>query len=108
MTKAIEDNDKIPMEYKPMPKAGAMNASMKAKVLPLEKAISDKVLDCVVTSDGWQVETNAAGQPVRRATPSSRPARVSKPPKCHGPRSTKATAPMVQSTPTESAEASST
>lgn len=66
VTKAIEDNDKIPMEYQPMPKAGAMNASMKAKVLPLEKAITDKVVDCVVTSDGWQVETNAAGQPVRR------------------------------------------
>ncbi|MBQ6957998.1 MAG: hypothetical protein IJP77_05520 [Bacteroidales bacterium] len=66
VNKALSNNDKIEIQYEPMPKAGAMNASMKAKVLPLEKAITDKVVDCVVTSDGWKVETDAAGTPIRR------------------------------------------
>jgi len=43
-----------------------MNASYKAKVLPLEKAVSDKVIDCVVTSDGWEVQRDAAGNILRR------------------------------------------
>ncbi len=66
VSQARGNNDKIEIQYEPMPKAGAMNASMKAKVLPLEKAITDKVVDCVVTSDGWKVETDAAGTPIRR------------------------------------------
>ncbi|MBQ3743022.1 MAG: hypothetical protein II858_04120 [Bacteroidales bacterium] len=66
VSKALENNDKIEIKYQPMPAAGKMNASMKAKVLPLEKAITDKVVDCVVTSDGWKVETDAAGTPIRR------------------------------------------
>lgn len=66
VSKAIENNDKIEIEYKPMPKAGAMNASYKTKVLPLEKAVSDKVVDCVVTSDGWEVQRDAAGDILRR------------------------------------------
>ncbi|MBR3450151.1 MAG: hypothetical protein IKH24_04850 [Bacteroidales bacterium] len=66
VTKAIENNDKVEIKYEPMPAAGKMNASMKAKVLPLEKAVTDKVVDCVVTSDGWKVETDATGTPIRR------------------------------------------
>lgn len=68
VSKAIENNDKaeVKMELQPMPKAGAMNASMKAKVLPLEKAITNQVVDCVVTSDNWSIEKDSAGNIVRR------------------------------------------
>ena len=66
VTKAIENNDKVEIKYQPMPKAGAMNASMKAKVLPLEKAVTDAVVGCVVTSDSWEVQKDAAGNIVRR------------------------------------------
>lgn len=66
VSKALANNDKIEVKYEPMPKAGAMNASYKAKVLPLEKAVSDKVVDCVVTSDGWEVQKDAAGNILRR------------------------------------------
>lgn len=66
VNKAIENNDKVEIKYQPMPKAGAMNASMKDKVLPLEKAVTDAVVDCVVTSDGWEVQKDATGTPVRR------------------------------------------
>ena len=54
------------MTFKPMPKAGGMHASMKAKVLAVEKSVSKDVVDVVITSDSWQIDRNAAGQPVRR------------------------------------------
>lgn len=66
LSKAIANNDKVEVQYQPMPKAGAMNASYKAKVLPLEKAVSDAVVDCVVTSDSWEVQRDAAGNILRR------------------------------------------
>lgn len=66
LSKAFENNDKIEVQYQPMPKAGAMNASYKAKVLPLEKAITDAVVDCVVTSDSWEVQRDALGNILRR------------------------------------------
>lgn len=66
VSKAIENNDKIEIKYEPMPKAGKMNASYKAKVLPLEKAVTKEVVDCVITSDGWEVQKDAAGNILRR------------------------------------------
>ena len=66
LSKAFANNDKIEVQYQPMPKAGAMNASYKSKVLPLEKAITDAVVDCVVTSDSWEVQRDAAGNILRR------------------------------------------
>ena len=66
VNKAIENNDKVEIKYQPMPKAGAMNASMKDKVLPLEKAVTSTVVDCVVTSDVWEVQKDATGTPIRR------------------------------------------
>lgn len=66
VSQAVNNNDKIEVKYEPMPRAGAMNASMKAKVLPLEKAITDAVVDCVVTSDSWEVQRDAAGNILRR------------------------------------------
>ena len=66
MNKAIENNKTTQLAVQPMPKAGAMNASMKAKVLPLEKAIAKEVVDCVVTSDNWEVQKDVLGNPIRR------------------------------------------
>lgn len=66
VSKALENNDKIEVKYEPMPKAGKMNAAYKAKVLPLEKEITKEVVDCVVTSDGWEVQKDAAGNILRR------------------------------------------
>ena len=66
VSKAIANNDKIEMKFEPMPAAGKMNATMKSKVLPLEKAITDAVVDCVVTSDGWEVQKDASGNILRR------------------------------------------
>ena len=63
---AIAGNSKDNIEYKPMPKAGALNASMKAQALAIEKTKGADRLDVVVTSDSWEVQTNAAGTPVRR------------------------------------------
>ena len=66
LTQAMENNDKIEVKYESMPKAGKMNASYKSKVLPLEKAITSEVVDCVITSDGWEVQKDAAGNILRR------------------------------------------
>jgi len=66
VSKALANNDKVEVQYQPMPKAGAMNASYKSKVLPLEKAITDTVVDCVVTSDSWEVQRDSAGNILRR------------------------------------------
>lgn len=66
VTEAIANNTPDKMEFEPMPKAGGMHASMKAKVLAIEKGISKDVVDVVITSDFWQIERNAAGQPIRR------------------------------------------
>ncbi|MBR5018060.1 MAG: hypothetical protein IKX53_00300 [Bacteroidales bacterium] len=63
---AIANNGSGTANKQPMPKAGGMHSSMKAKVLAIEKGISKDVVDVVITSDSWQIERNAAGQPIRR------------------------------------------
>ena len=63
---AIANNGSGTANVQPMPKAGGMNASMKAKVLAIEKGITKDVVDVVITSDSWQIERDAAGQPIRR------------------------------------------
>ena len=63
---AFANNTPDKLEFKPMPKAGGLNASMKSKVLAIEKSIAKEVVDVVITSDSWQVERNASGQPIRR------------------------------------------
>ena len=66
LDEALANNTPDKMEFKPMPKAGGMNASIKAKVLAIEKSIAKEVVDVVITSDSWQIERDALGQPVRR------------------------------------------
>lgn len=63
---AIKLNTPGNLEFKSMPKAGGMNASMKAKALAAEKSKFNDVLDVVVTSDSWTIEKTAAGVPIRR------------------------------------------
>ncbi len=63
---ALKLNTPGNLEFKSMPKAGGMNASMKAKALAAEKSKFKDVLDVVITSDSWNIEKTAAGVPIRR------------------------------------------
>lgn len=67
LKEAISGNSLDNLEFKPMPKAGSMNASMNAKALAAEKTKSHKdVVKVVVTSNSWEVQKNPAGIPIRR------------------------------------------
>lgn len=66
INEAIKLNTPGNLEFKSMPKAGGMNASMKAKALAAEKSKFKDVMDVVITSDSWNVEKSAAGVPLRR------------------------------------------
>jgi len=63
---AINSNSPESIERQPMPKAGAMNASQKAKALALAKAEDSSVIDVVITSKTWNVQRNALGVPTHR------------------------------------------
>lgn len=63
---AIDNNSPDNLEFKPMPKAGALNASLKSQALTAEKVKKTDLVDVVITSDSWKVETNALGTPIRR------------------------------------------
>ena len=66
ISEALKLNTPGNLEFKSMPKAGGMNASMKAKALAAEKSKFKDVLDVVITSDSWNIEKTAAGVPIRR------------------------------------------
>ena len=66
---AISLNSIDLLVFHPMPKAGGLNGSLKAKALAAEKSAKGKdqnILDVVVTSDSWEIQRDAAGNPVRR------------------------------------------
>ncbi|MBR5723774.1 MAG: hypothetical protein IKX62_00185 [Bacteroidales bacterium] len=63
---AIDNNSPDNIEFKPMPKAGALNGSLKAQALAAEKLKRTDLVDIVITSDSWEVQTNALGVPIRR------------------------------------------
>ena len=52
---AIAQNTPENIDYKPMPKAGSMQAKFKAEALAIAKADDPKVIDIVITSDDWDV-----------------------------------------------------
>lgn len=52
---AIAQNSPENIDYKPMPKAGSMQAKFKAEALAIAKADDPKVIDIVITSDDWDV-----------------------------------------------------
>jgi hypothetical protein len=63
---AIDGNSPANLEFKPIPAAGGLNASLKAQALAAEKSRKPAVLDVVITSDSWDVQVNALGTPIRR------------------------------------------
>ena len=52
---AIAQNSSENIDYKPMPKAGSMQAKFKSEALAIAKADDPKVIDIVITSDDWDV-----------------------------------------------------
>ncbi len=52
---AIAQNSPENIDYKPMPKAGSMQAKFKSEALASAKADDPKVIDIVITSDDWDV-----------------------------------------------------
>ncbi len=53
---AVNNNSMENLEKAPMPKAGKMNASLKAKALAIAKADDPSVIDVVITSNSWEVK----------------------------------------------------
>lgn len=64
--KACEGNTPENIERKPRPAGGSLHASMKAKALAVAKADDPDVVDVIITSNQWDVKTNAFGVPVNR------------------------------------------
>lgn len=52
---AIAHNTPENIDYKPMPKAGSMQAKFKSEALAIAKADDPKVIDIVITSNDWDV-----------------------------------------------------
>ena len=52
---AIANNTPENIDYKPMPKAGSMQAKFKSEALAIAKADDPKVIDIVITSNDWDV-----------------------------------------------------
>lgn len=66
LAEACASNDPSNIERQPMPKAGAMNGSLKAAALKLAKAEDSSVINVVITSKSWNVVRNALGIPTHR------------------------------------------
>ena len=66
LQEAINGNSIENLEFKPMPKAGKLNASLKAKALSIAKGRSKDVVNVVITRDAWDVKKNALGVPTCR------------------------------------------
>lgn len=54
--KAAEQNKPENIERKPRPKAGSMQASLKAQALQVAKAADKDVVDVIITSNSWDVK----------------------------------------------------
>ena len=55
---AIAQNSPENIEYKAMPKAGAMHSKFKAEALAIAKAEEPGVIDIIITSNDWDVKMN--------------------------------------------------
>lgn len=66
LAEACAANSPENIERLPMPKAGAMNKSLKAKALALAKADDSSVVDVVITSKSWNIQRNVLGIPTHR------------------------------------------
>ena len=58
LEEALEGNKPENIEYKAMPKAGAMHAKFKAEALAIAKADDPNVIDVIITSNDWDVKMN--------------------------------------------------
>ncbi len=58
LEEALEGNKPENIEYKSMPKAGAMHAKFKAEALAIAKADDPNVIDVIITSNDWDVKMN--------------------------------------------------
>ena len=56
LEEALEGNKPENIEYKAMPKAGAMHAKFKAEALAIAKADDPNVIDVIITSNDWDVK----------------------------------------------------
>lgn len=56
INEALDNNKPENLEKKPMPKAGKLNASLKAKALSIAKSDDPSVIDVVITSNNWDVK----------------------------------------------------
>ena len=63
---AIKFNKPENIERRAKPAAGSMNGAWRAKALPLAKQKDSNLVDLVITSDAWDVKTNALGVPIKR------------------------------------------
>lgn len=68
LTEALANNDIKYLRTKPMPVAGKMQASLKAKAFALAKAkeTGPELIDIVITSDDWAIVRNDFGTILRR------------------------------------------
>lgn len=66
INEALSGNSVDNIEYKPMPKAGKLNASLKAKALAIAKSRNSDVVDVVITRNAWDIKRNALGVPTHR------------------------------------------
>ncbi len=63
---AVANNSVENIERRDRPKAGTMNSAFHAKALQLAKQQDSSIIDCVITSDRWDVKLNAFGTPINR------------------------------------------
>jgi hypothetical protein len=54
--KALANNSPENLEKQPMPKAGSLNKSLKAKALSCAKAEDSSIIDVVITSNTWDIK----------------------------------------------------
>lgn len=66
LNEAISNNSPGNLVYKPMPKAGSLNASLKAAALKIAKQQNSNVVNVVITRSAWDVKKNALGVPICR------------------------------------------
>ena len=56
INQALDNNKPENLERLPMPKAGSLNKSLKAKALSLAKASDSDIIDVVITSNTWDIK----------------------------------------------------
>jgi hypothetical protein len=63
---AIKGNSLDNLEFKAMPKAGSLNASLKAAALKISQQQNKQVVNVVITRNSWDIKKNALGTPICR------------------------------------------